>query len=266
MERKAGPARIKLGSVSTAARLLKAFSDDDYELGISELAKRLGLAKSTVHRLASTLVDERLLERNPQDDKYRLGLLMFELGSRVRRKMDVSAEARPLLKTLAESTGETVHLAVVDQNSIIYMNRIESRRAIRTGSDLGTRAPLHCTGVGKAWLAFQPEEVVDQVVAAGLPSRTANTFTEAKALRHELAGVRVRGYAIEDEEMEIGLRSVAAPVRNHAGYVVAAIGIAGPAPRLTRKIMLAHARELLSATDAVSQRLGHQPELARKRA
>src|SRR5712671_3175996 len=120
-------AKTRLSSVANAIRLLKVFSEDEYEIGISNLAKRLGLAKSTVHRLASTLIAEKILEQNVQDGRYRLGLLLFELGSLVRRKMDVSAEARPLLKALMEQTGETVHLALLEDQAVLYINRIESR-------------------------------------------------------------------------------------------------------------------------------------------
>jgi IclR family transcriptional regulator, KDG regulon repressor len=258
--------RTRLSSVANAMRLLKVFSDDDFEIGVSELAKRLGLAKSTVHRLASTLVRERILERGPRDGKYRLGLVLFELGSLVRRKMDVSAEARPQLKALMERTGETVHLGVLDEHSVLYVNRIESRRAIRMGFGLGIRAPLHCTALGKALLAFQPEEFIEETITNGLPRRTAGTITGPQAFRQELAAIRARGYAIEDQEIEIGLRSIATVVRNDAGNVIAAIGIAGPAHRLTKKVLLSYARDLMAATDAVSQRLGYQPAQIQKRA
>ena len=250
-------ARKRLSSVANAVRLLKAFSDEESEIGITELALRLGLAKSTVHRLATTLSEERVLEQNPHDAKYRLGLLMFALGSLVRRKMDVSAEARPLLKALMEKTGETVHLAVLDDRAALYINRIESRRAIRTGFGLGTRAPLHCTALGKVLLAFQPAAFIDAVIAHGLTRRTPATITEPQALRRELAAIRARGYALEEEEIEPGLRSIAAGVRNNSGEVIAAIGISGPAPRLTRKALRACARDLLNAADSVSQRLGY---------
>jgi IclR family transcriptional regulator, KDG regulon repressor len=219
-----------------------------------------------VHRLATTLIEEGLLEQNGEDGKYRLGLLLFELGSQVRRKMDVSAEARPALRMLAEKTGETVHLAVLDHRSVLYGNRIESNRAIRSGFGLGTRAPLHCTAMGKALLAFQDDEVVAEALKAGLPASTPRTITEPRAFRKELESVRARGYANEDEEIEAGLRSIAAPVRNDAGQVVAAIGISGPAQRLSKEVLGAYAAHLVSATEFVSQRLGYQPLPRKKRA
>lgn len=260
-----GP-RTRLSSVANAMRLVKAFSDDNFEIGVSDLAKRLGLAKSTVHRLASTLVRERFLERSAGDGKYRPGLLLFELGSLVRRKMDVSAEARPMLKSLQDRTGETVHLAVLDDHSVLYINRIESRRAIRMGFGLGVRAPLHCTAPGKALLAFQPEEFIAETIARGLPRRTPGTITHPQAFRQELAVIRARGYALEDEEIEAGLRSIATVVRNDTGRVIASIGIAGPAHRLTKRVLLSYARDLVAAAEAVSQRLGYPSVPLQKRA
>ncbi len=259
--RKRGAARprTRLSSVANAMRLIKVFSDAEYEIGISDLAKHLGLAKSTTHRLAASLVEEGMLEQNPQHGKYRLGLVLFELGSLVRRKMDVTADAKPFLKTLAETTGETLHLAVVDRQAVLYINIIESQRAIRMGYKIGTRAPLHCTAVGKALTAFQPQEVIEAVIAHGLPACTAGTITDPEAFRRELAAVRARGYALENEEIETGLRGIAAAVRNYSGLVIAAIGIAGPVHRMTKKVLLSYANDLVAATDAISQRLGYKP-------
>src|SRR5205814_5923720 len=142
--------RTRLSSVANSLRLIKAFSEDEYEIGISDLAKRLGLAKSTVHRLASTLLEQGILEQNSGDGKYHLGLALFELGAMVRRKMDFTMEARPFLRALMEKTGETVHLAILDHDSILYIITHESKQALRMGSKVGTRAPVHSTAVGKA--------------------------------------------------------------------------------------------------------------------
>jgi DNA-binding IclR family transcriptional regulator len=259
---RAPKARTRLSSVANALRLLKAFSDEHAEIGVSDLARRLGLAKSTVHRLASTLLEEGVLEQSAEDGKYRLGLALFELGALVRRKMDFTAAARPFLRMLMEKTGETAHLAILDHGSVLYMITHESQQAIRVSSSAGTRAPAHGTAVGKALLAFQPEEWIERVVSHGLPASTPNTITDAKILRRELAAVRARGYAIDDEESEIGLRSMAAPIRADSGHVVAAISVAGPAHRVARKTLLQWSRTLVQAADAASQRLGWQPSPA----
>lgn len=250
--------RTRLSSVANALRLVKAFSDEESEIGISDLARRLGLAKSTVHRLASTLLEEGVLEQNAVDGKYRLGLALFELGALVRRKMDFTAAARPFLRMLMEKTGETAHLAILDHGSVLYMITHESQQAIRVSSNVGTRAPAHSTAVGKALLAFQPEEEIARIVSRGLPASAPNTIVDGKALQRELALVRARSYAVDDEESEVGLRSIAAPIRGDAGQVIAAISIAGPVHRMTKKMLLSWVRELVGAAEAVSQRLGWQ--------
>jgi IclR family KDG regulon transcriptional repressor len=255
-------ARSRLSSVANSLRLLKAFSDDDYEIGISALAQRLGLAKSTVHRLASTLIDAGMLEQNPETGRYRLGLALLELGLLVRRKMDVTNEARPYLRMLRETTGETVHLAILDHTSVLYVNKLESKQAIRMSSEVGSRAPVHCTGDGKALLAFQSDEVIDELIDYGLPARTPNTITNPAALRRDLAVIRSRGYAVDDEESEVGLRSVAAPIRSDSNTVIASLSIAGPAHRISKKAMQSYARELVTAAEAISQRLGYRPARA----
>jgi DNA-binding IclR family transcriptional regulator len=126
------------------------------------------------------------------------------------------------------------------------------------GSKVGTRVPVHSTAVGKTLLAFQPEEALTRIIALGLPASAPNTLVDEKALRRELALVRVKNYAVDDEESEVGLRSIAAPIRSYSGNVVAAISIAGPVHRMTRKMLLGWVRELVEAADAVSLRLGWQ--------
>jgi len=248
--------RTRLSSVANSLRLIKAFSEDHYEIGISDLAKRLGLAKSTVHRLASTLLEQGMLEQNAGDGKYHLGLALFELGTLVRRKMDFTVEARPYLRTLAERTGETVHLAILDHDSVLYIITHESKQALRMGSKVGTRVPVHSTAVGKTLLAFQPEAEIARIIARGLPASAPSTIVDPRVLQRELAQVRARDYAVDDEESEVGLRSIAAPVRSHSGNVIAAISIAGPVHRMTKKMLLGWVKELADAAAAVSQRLG----------
>src|SRR5712691_3633772 len=191
--------QARLSSVATSIRLLKAFSEDDEELGISELARRLGLAKSTVHRLAVTLVSEAMLEQDRDNGKYHLGIALFRLGALVRRRMNVSNEARPYLYDLRQKINETVHLAILDGTEIMYVYNLESTQAIRMRSDIGVRKPAYCTAEGQAILAFQPNDVVDRVIEAGLEPRTPKTITSAEKFIKALGATRQRGCAIEDE-------------------------------------------------------------------
>ena len=248
--------------MTTSVRLLKAFSEEQVEIGISDLAKRLGVAKSTVHRLAVTLVAEGMLEQNPDTGKYRLGIALFRLGSLVRQRMSVSNEARPLLRELREKINETVHLAVLDGNEIMYVYNFESTQAIRMRSDVGVRKPAYCTAEGQAILAFQPDDVVERVIQHGLLARTPQTVTDALALKRVLDGVRQRGCAIEDEESELGMRCIAAPLRNDTGEVVAAIGIAGPVSRLSKKTLASFIPHVVETAAAISARLGHRGRVA----
>ena len=253
------PPKTRLSSVAAAFRLLNAFSEEEVEIGVSALAKRLGLAKSTVHRLAVTLVAEGILEQNPENEKYRLGINLFRLGALVRQRMNLSNEAKPHLVELREQTGETVHLAILNQNQIMYVYNLESRQAIRARSDVGVRKPAYCTAEGLAMLAFQPDEAVEDVIAEGLLPRTLHTSVDKAGLRRRLAEIRQTGSAVEDEESEIGMRCIAAPVRDASGAVVAAVGLAGPVQRLSKKTISGFVPNVVRTADAISARLGYRP-------
>jgi DNA-binding IclR family transcriptional regulator len=142
---------------------------------------------------------------------------------------------------------------------VLFINNLESEHAIRMSVNVGVRAPAHCTAVGKALLAWQPAEILEEVIAAGLPGRTGKTISHPAELRQDLATVRARGYAIDDEELENGLRCIAAPIRDHSGNVVASASVAGPAQRMTKKTLIAFAPDVIAAADAISTRLGYQP-------
>ena len=167
IERRAARPKTRLSSVAMAIHLLKAFSEDQAEIGVSALAQRLGIAKSTVHRLAVTLVAEGMLEKNPETEKYRLGIALFHLGTLVRRRMDLPVEARPYLFELREKTHETVLLGIPSDADVMYVYHLESPQAIRMRSELGVRRPAFCTAVGRAILAFQPEDAIERSGAVG---------------------------------------------------------------------------------------------------
>jgi DNA-binding IclR family transcriptional regulator len=166
------------------------------------------------------------------------------------------------IHSLAEATNETVQLAILDHLSVLYIRVRESRQAVRMSTGLGSRAPAHCTSVGKALLAFQPAEVVQQVIENGLKRYTENTITEAAALLAELATVRQKGYALDDEEIEVGLRCVAAPIRDHTGQVTAAISVAAPVQRMSKKQVQQTIPSVVAAAETISRRLGYMPALA----
>src|SRR5689334_3718021 len=252
------PAKARLSSVANSIRLLNSFSGEEDELGITTLAARMRLAKSTVHRLATTLTAAGFLEQNRDTGKYRLGVALFELGALVRRRMDVANEVRPKLRELLEKTGETVQLGIIDHFSVLYVYEMESRHAIRMAAAVGGRAPLHCTAVGKVLLAYQPTDYVKQVLGNGLKAYTPKTITRRETIVSMLEEVASREYAIDDEESEPGLRAIAAPVRNHTGNVIAALGVAAPVQRMTKKVMQDCVPDVIATAAAVSSRLGYE--------
>lgn len=250
----------RLSSVTSALHLLKEMSaSGESELGISALAKRLGLAKSTIHRLAVTLTAEGFLEQNPDNGRYRLGLSLFELGAAVRRRMDVSTLGLPFFGALRDETHESVHLAVLAQTSIMYLYNLESSQAIGMRSSLGARKPAFCTCEGRVLLAFAEPEATTAVLKEGLVARTPKTNTNPKQLLAVLEEVRQTGYAIDDEESEIGMRGIAAPIRDISRRVIAAVGLAGPVQRLTKKDLRALVPKVVATAEAVSAQLGYKP-------
>jgi IclR family transcriptional regulator, KDG regulon repressor len=249
-----------LSTVQNAARLLKAFLHEDEQLGPSELGRRLGLGKSTVHRLLTTLAAEGLIEQDPRTGGYRLGIVMFELGEAVRVHMDLHAAAAPVLAMLREETRETAQVGVLDQADVVYVDRLESSHSLRLFTQTGRRVPAHCTSSGKVLLAFLPEPRQRALLAGrALAALTQDTITDPARLSEELARVAARGWAEAVNEREIGVASIAAPVRDRRGEVVAAIGIGAPLVRLGAAQRRRYARPVLEAGDAVSRRLGWSP-------
>jgi DNA-binding IclR family transcriptional regulator len=248
----------RLSSVASALMVLKAFSADEAEIGISALGKRLGLAKSTVHRLAVTLASEGFLEQNPETGRYRLGLALFSLGALVRKRMDVSNEARPLLGALRDKTQEAVRLAILSGDQVVFLYNLESSQALGIMTYIGSQKPAYCTAEGRAMLAFAPAAQRAAVIGRPQVARTPKTLVEREDLQRALDDVRAAGYAVDDEECEVGVRGLGAPVRDLSGRVVAAVGLAGPVQRLTKKDLRALAPEVVGTADAVSVRLGYR--------
>jgi IclR family KDG regulon transcriptional repressor len=246
-----------LSTVQNAARLLKAFLSRDELLGPSELGRRLGLGKSTVHRLLTTLTAEGLLEQDPHTGGYRLGIVMFELGEAVRVHMDLHAAAAPVLAMLRGQTRETAQVGVLDRGEVVYVDRLESSHSLRLFTETGRRVPAHCTSSGKVLLAYLPAETRAALLRGrALPALTPDTITDPAVLSAELARVRARGWAEAVNEREIGVASIAAPVRDFRGDVVAAISIGAPVLRLGAAQRRQLTRPVMEAGDAVSRRLG----------
>lgn len=244
-------------SVDRALQILDVFSGKNKELGVTEIAKALDIHKSTVFGLIATLEHKGYLEQNLENGKYKLGIKLFELGNLVQEGMDLRAIAAPIITQLVDSYGETVHLVICDHNEVVYIDKKESTKAIRILSQVGTRLPMYCTGVGKCLLAFLPEDTLKAVMKNGLIPFTPNTLTEPDKLLNELQKIREQGFAFDLEEIEPGLRCVAAPIKNHKGEVVAAISLSGPSMRMDEQRMKELTLPVKESALEISRKLGY---------
>ncbi len=243
-------------AVQRAVALLKAFDTSPGELGVSELARAVGLPKSTVARLLTTLEHEGLVERVPGSEKYRLGFLLVRLAGRVTHFGDLRSVAHPVLVRLSERSQESVHLGVLDGDEVVNVEQIAGPHLIRETNWLGRRTPLHCAANGKAILAFQPDAVIARILSAPLAKVTEQTITDPRLIRGELAETRQRGYSATMGEVETGLNGVAAPIRDAAGNVFAAVSVSGPAYRVPLARLPELGALVVEAAAEISHRLG----------
>ena len=244
-----------------AVAILQLLADTPHELGAAEIAERLALHKSTIHRLLMVLEHHGFIRKNADTGKCALGLKLFELGSRAAKGLSLREHAQPFLARLVRETGETAHIGVLDEGDMMSVASVEGPRTLRMPSTVGRRTPAHCSAVGKAVLAFLPQSTLDELIARRpLIALTAKTLATTGALAAELRRIRVRGYAIDDEEIEKGLRCVAAPVRDFTGQVVGALSVAGPTFRITKKKVPALAGSVLAVAGDLSVELGYRPQ------
>ncbi len=229
------------------------------ELGVRELSSELGLAKTTIHRLLTSLVSVGYLEQNPDTRRYRLSIRLFELGSRVLGRYGLRDEAREFLVDLHQRTGDTILLAVRDGASVIYIDRVGSVHQGHAESRVGTRFPLHATASGKALLAWLPTEERWEILGhQPLDKLTERTVTQCQEMEEHLARARRTGFALVDGERIPGVRALSAPVRDHSGAVLASLTVVTATELLPDSRIPEVGLMLLDAAWNLSRRLGYQ--------
>lgn len=234
-------------TVHKTTAVLSAFSYEEPVLGVSELARRLGIGKSTVQRILATLAADGFVERTP-DDRYRLSIKLYELGQQVAASNELRERAHPVLERLRNESGETAHLAVLAGTDVVYLDRLESPHMLHLMTRIGRRRAAHATSSGKCLLAYGPPAALAAVLAGGLPRLGPRTITSPTLLRRTLTDVRRRGYAVSVEESAPGVVSVAAPIFDVTGACVAAMSVAGPISRMPPESLDRFARLVLAAT------------------
>ena len=246
-------------AVSHALDLLEQFHDDVDELGVTELSKRLKLHKNNVFRLLATLESRGYIEQNKVTENYRLGLKALELGQTFIKQLGLLRQAKPILEQMVEKSNETSYVSIYKENHIVYLDVVETNLTVRVVSRVGSRLPAYCTASGKVHMAYITDEELNNLLASmKFIQRTPTTITTPDAMHAELAKVREQGYALDDEELDLGVRCIAAPIRDYTLRIIGAISISGPTMRIDNVRMENELIPLvLKASAELSTRLGY---------
>src|SRR5579872_6132292 len=237
----------KVQALDRAFAVLDLLGESEVPLGLAQVASSLQLHKSTAHRFLMVLEKHRMVERTT-NGKFRLGLRLFDFGNRAIEQYDLRERAQPHLRRLVAETEETAHLCILEQARVIYIDKIEPARSVRMITRIGSSNPIHCTSVGKAMLAFLPEDRINDIIR--------RTRFEKFTHRTEIEKTRRRGYAVDDEELEEGLRCIAVPLLDAQRQPVAAVSVSGPSFRVTAQKLPSIANHLLQCVRGISTDMG----------
>ena len=249
--------RTTVQSLQRGLEILVAVAQANRALGITELSQQFGLAKGSISRLVTTLVQQSFLTRDPETAKYRLSTRVWELGIGALSQLDVRGIARPVMVTLNAATRETVHLTVLtESNEMVFLDKLDSTRAVRPNIELGAALPAYCVANGKAMLAFLPRTRVDRALRGKLRQFTNTTVTRKSELLAHLDTVRRMGYAVNRGEYRPDVAGVAAPICDHTGLAVAALGVSVPSNRMTPELIGDLAPRVVASARQISSALG----------
>lgn len=250
-----------VNSIIKAVRIIDIIKEAE-SMSYAEILRRFAIPKSTLSKILATLEAEELVRREPERGRYQLGVKLIEWGGFARSNLEIRDISRPIIKELQETFDCTVHLSVVAHGEVLPIESVESKTwhwyHFRYPVAIGIPAPMHATGDGKAILAFLDAEEADRIITEkGLESFTPTTITNPASLRAELEEIRRVGFAVSDGEHDELIRSVAAPIFNHEGHVIAAVSVLGLASRITRKLVPGISKRVMGATAEISRLLGH---------
>ena len=256
---KAPVERYRIHVIDRAAQILDCFGFDHQELSVSEIGFKTGLHRSTAHRILMALEYNDLIKQNPSTGKYHLGIKLFKLGHQAVSQLNLREICRPFLSRLMNDAKETIHLAVLDDDQVLYLDKVEGPHALRMPSRVGRYIPTYCTSLGKAMLSCLDDQEVKSILRRQtLKPHTENTAKNINQLLADLRSVRKRGYAVDNEEIEIGLRCVGAPLRDYTGGMVGAISVAAPSARLSEKNTPVIGRMVIAIAAGISEKLGFE--------
>lgn len=247
----------ELTSVKNALRILRSFTMENNQKGVLEIARELGISKSSVHRILQTLSTEGFVKQARNSSKYELGLSVVELNSIYLQHLDIYEESLNSLIELTKKTGETSHLAVLENENIVYLNKVEFSPSLGIRSHIGYHNSIHCTGTGKVLLAYSEPDVLNRILQKPLERITDKTITDPNVLLKELETVKLLGYGMAKGESRDQITSIAVPVRNYKGNVIAAINLVGPSTKFADEKIKYYLNLLLSEAAIISRRIGY---------
>jgi len=249
-------------SVDRALSILELLSKYPKGLGLTTIAKELNLAKSTAHRLVSSLVTRDFIYQSKKDESYKLSFKLAKLSFGIIENIDIRKIARPYIEELSAEVNEVVHLCILDGHEVVYIDKVESTRTLRMYSQIGKRALLHCTGVGKMILSGLPDNEIKNIIdRTGLPKFTENTITSWESLQNDIQLIRSRGYSLDQEEHESGIYCISAPIYDYTGEIVAGFSVSGPTERVTEGISSNHYKKhVLETSRTISELMGYKKE------
>jgi len=240
----------EIQSLARGLNVLKLMADMGHGVSVTALADQLGVNKATVSRMLHTLMNHGFVEKASDGRRFQLGPALVRLSRAVIDRLELREVAKPYLKQLVELTGECAHLAIFAQGQALYIDQVESDASLRVNADVGHMAPLHCTALGKVLLAFGKYPIPEK-----LDKRTSQTCDSTEQLKNELSGIRQKGFAVDNEEYDSGVRCIAVPVFDYKGDVAGAIGISGPAARLKPEKVPDVARQVCRIGKVLTDRL-----------
>jgi DNA-binding IclR family transcriptional regulator len=247
-------------AVERALSMLEAIAQEPEGLSNAEISRKLQIPKSSASYILRTLVQRSYLNRDPQTGKYRVGLKILSLSRGALSGLDVREVALPIMRHLMEKTNLTCHLAILDGPEAVYIEKVEPQGFIKMDTWVGRRMRVHATSVGKALVAYIPQERLEKILSSGMEKRTSKTITTVPRFLKELDRVRTQGYAVDDEENNMGARCVGAPIFNQSGAIEASLGLSGTTQHVNAQTMTRIVEALKDAARHISMQLGYRAQ------
>jgi len=246
---------VKVKSLYKALKILECFTTKNPELGITEISEKMGLYKSNVHNIITTFEKAGYMEKNPENGKYRLGLKILELAHIITSNISLRKIIVPYMQEIANKANEIVYFGIPREGQVLYLDSAYPRNSVPSRSMLGETAPMYCTAIGKAMLAWFDDREIQDIISQKLVRFTENTITNPELLMKEMKEIRKRGYAVDNMEHEYGIKCVGMAIRNRNGQVVAGLSVSGPSLRFTEDRIKELAALISQNIEAIQERL-----------